>query len=75
MKRGKYVRPFRLTLRDMDVCCALTRVWLRTGRATVREVAAEVGLSLAPTQKHLRKLRRAGLICTGRGSLRPGSVS
>ncbi len=61
--------------RDLEVLCALTRVWLRDGRATVSTVAREAGISREPTWQHLQHLRNAGLVCTGRGRLRPGEVS
>jgi predicted ArsR family transcriptional regulator len=67
-----------ITARDMDICCAVTRVWVRDGRTTVRSVADEVGLTVDPTWQHLVKLRRAGLVewvDNQDGTMRPGSAA
>jgi DNA-binding IclR family transcriptional regulator len=65
----------RLTRRNLDVLCAPSRVWVRDGRATVRTVAREAGITIAPAHDHLVALRRVGLVSMGDpGGLRPGEV-
>lgn len=56
------------------VLLALCRVHARDGRATVRKVNAEAGLSVGPTHCGLWELRTAGLVTWAQGktgTLRP----
>lgn len=64
-----------LTERDLDVLCALSRVLIRDRRATIRAVAADVGLSVEVTHKRLRRLATRGLVEIGTpGCLTVGTV-
>lgn len=65
----EYVNPA-----STRVLLALVRVHARTGRATVREVAAEAGRSIARTHLHLERLKETGLVAwevEQDGTLRP----
>jgi hypothetical protein len=61
---------------DGRILSALSRVWIRDGRATIRSVATEAGLSPSVTHRRLRRQVDLGMIAyDGPGSYRPGSVS
>ncbi len=66
----------KITARNLNVLCALSRVLIREGRATVETVAREANLSRSVAWHHLSRLRDAGLVRMGtHGGLTVGNVS
>lgn len=61
----------RVTSGQIRVLLTLEHVCERDGRATVRSVAAELGVAPTTAQTQLAGLERAGLVVRGQGKLRP----